>query len=112
MGANGTVGRLARELVERIRVLTLDIDDLTYEITTMVAEMAPTLLAIPGCGALTAAKILGETAGVERFKSKDTDHRSDVGLWVGACRRGTPARSRSILSSSVLQRSRSRVTLR
>jgi transposase len=71
VGANGTVGRLARELVERIRVLTLDIDDLTNEITTMVAAMAPTLLAIPGCGALTAAKILGETAGVDRFKSKD-----------------------------------------
>jgi transposase len=33
--------------------------------------MAPALLAIPGCGPLTAAKILGETAGVDRFKSKD-----------------------------------------
>jgi transposase len=33
--------------------------------------MAPALLAIPGCCALTAAKILGETAGVDRFKSKD-----------------------------------------
>jgi transposase len=33
--------------------------------------MAPTLIGVPGCGALTAAKILGETAGVERFKSKD-----------------------------------------
>lgn len=28
-------------------------------------------MAIPGCGALTAAKILGETAGVDRFRSKD-----------------------------------------
>lgn len=27
--------------------------------------------AIPGCDAPTAAKILGETAGVDRFKSKD-----------------------------------------
>jgi len=63
VGANGTVGRLARELVERIRVMTLDIDDLTKEITNLVSAMAPTLLAIPGCGALTAAKILGETAG-------------------------------------------------
>ena len=27
--------------------------------------------AIPGCGTLTAAKILGETAGVDRFRSKD-----------------------------------------
>jgi transposase len=33
--------------------------------------MAPALVAIPGCGFLTAAKNLGETAGVERFKSKD-----------------------------------------
>ena len=33
--------------------------------------MAPALLAIPGCGPLTAAKIVGETAGVDRFKSKD-----------------------------------------
>ena len=33
--------------------------------------LAPTLLAIPGCGVLTAAKILGETAGVDRFNSKD-----------------------------------------
>ncbi|MFL6116856.1 MAG: transposase, partial [Catenulispora sp.] len=30
-----------------------------------------TLLAIPGCGVLTAAKILGETAGIDRFVSKD-----------------------------------------
>ena len=67
----GTVARLARELVERIRVITLDIDELTKEIAALVAAMAPTLLAVPGCGALTAAKILGETAGVDRFKSKD-----------------------------------------
>jgi transposase len=26
---------------------------------------------MPGCGALTAAKIIGETAGVDRFKSRD-----------------------------------------
>ena len=67
----GTVARLARELVERIRVITLDIDELTKQIAALVAAMAPTLLAVPGCGALTAAKILGETAGVDRFKSKD-----------------------------------------
>jgi transposase len=68
---DGTVARLARELVERIRIMTLGIDELTGEITTLVATMAPRLLAIPGCGALTAAKILGETAGVDRFRSKD-----------------------------------------
>ncbi|GAA4262803.1 hypothetical protein GCM10022255_101600 [Dactylosporangium darangshiense] len=29
----------------------------------------PALIALPGCGALTAAEILGETAGVTRFRS-------------------------------------------
>ena len=33
--------------------------------------MAPSLLAIVGCGPLTAAKIVGETAQVGRFRSKD-----------------------------------------
>ena len=33
-------------------------------------RLAPSLLKIPGCGALTAAKIVGETAGVQRFRSK------------------------------------------
>jgi len=31
----------------------------------------PRMLTIPGCGALTAAKILGETAGADRLRSKD-----------------------------------------
>ena len=33
--------------------------------------MAPALLAILGCGILSAAVILGETAGVHRFRNKD-----------------------------------------
>ena len=37
----------------------------------LVSTMAPALIAIPGCGAITAAKIVGETAGVDRFRSKD-----------------------------------------
>jgi len=36
-----------------------------------VSALAPALIAIPGCGPLTAAKIVGETAGVDRFRSKD-----------------------------------------
>ena len=68
---DGTVARLARDLVVRCQVLTQEINALTDELTEMVAAAAPTLLAVPGCGVLTAAKIIGETAGVERFKSKD-----------------------------------------
>lgn len=70
-GLAGTVARIARELVERCRLLTLEINQLEREIAALVGQLAPALLAICGCGPLTAAKIVGETAGVDRFKSKD-----------------------------------------
>lgn len=63
--------RLARRLIEHLRVLTIEIDELTAEITERVTLVAPSLLAIVGCGPLTAAKIVGETAQVRRFRSKD-----------------------------------------
>nr|WP_200931463.1 transposase [Frankia sp. R43] len=68
---HGVVARLARTPVGRCRDLTLEIDQLTTEITELVERLAPSLTAIPGCGALTAGKILGETAGADRFRSKD-----------------------------------------
>jgi hypothetical protein len=46
--------------------------ELTAEFTGLIAVQAPALIAIPGCTALTVAKILGETAGVGRFRSKGT----------------------------------------
>jgi transposase len=70
-GQGTLVGRLASRLVEHLRVLTLEINELTTEISERVATVAPSLLAIAGCGALTAAKIVGETAQVSRFRSKD-----------------------------------------
>ena len=54
-----------------MRLLTVEIDELTAEITERVTAVAPSLLAIVGCGPLTAAKIIGETAHVRRFRSKD-----------------------------------------
>jgi transposase len=68
--APGTVGRIARELVIRIRELTVTINDLEREIGRLVADLAPSLLALVGCGPLTAAKLIGETAGIGRFRSK------------------------------------------
>jgi transposase len=70
-GVEGTVARIALDLVQRCRTLTIEIDQLEREIATLVEQLAPSLIAICGCGPLTAAKIVGETAGVERFKSKD-----------------------------------------
>jgi transposase len=69
-GATGTVARIARELIGRIRELTRTINDLEREISRLVAAMAPSLLALTGCGPLTAAKLIGETAGVSRFRSR------------------------------------------
>jgi len=67
--APGTVGRIARELVIRIRELTATINDLEREIGRLVADLAASLLALTGCGPLTAAKLIGETAGIGRFRS-------------------------------------------
>jgi transposase len=70
-GFESTVARLARRLLSQARQLTAEIDELTTELTARVEALAPSLLAIPGCAVLTAAKILGETAGIDRFTSKD-----------------------------------------
>jgi transposase len=68
---DGLVARLANELVERCRQLTLQITQLEREIAARVEPLAPSLLAIRGCSHLTAANIVGETAGIERFRSPD-----------------------------------------
>ena len=90
----GTVVRLARGLLDRCRALTKQINELTAEITTLVADMAPSLIAIPGCGAITAAKILGETAGVDRFRSKDAyaRHNGTAPMPVWSSNRAQPYR--------------------
>ena len=69
IGRSGTVARLAAAITERCRQLTIDINTLEAEIKALTEQLAPTLLSIPGCASLTAAKILGETAGVRRFHS-------------------------------------------
>ena len=61
--------RIARELVRAIRDRTRRAAELEREIAALVKARAPELLALPGCGSLTAAKLIAETAGVERFPS-------------------------------------------
>lgn len=68
---DGPVARIAAELVEDCRSLTRRAKDLEREITTLVTQLAPNLLEIPGVAGLTAAKIVGETADIARFHSKD-----------------------------------------
>jgi transposase len=61
--------RIARELVLAIRQRTRRSAELEREISALVRTHAPGLVQLPGCGALTAAKLLAETAGAERFSS-------------------------------------------
>jgi transposase len=61
--------RIARDELRRIRELTRAIDTLQGELAELVAALAPQLLAERGCGVLTAAKLIGEIAGIKRFSS-------------------------------------------
>jgi transposase len=62
--------RIARDQVTQIRRLTGQINALEAELQTLVANHRPQLLGELGCGALTAAILIGRTAGAERFRSE------------------------------------------
>lgn len=87
-GVEGLVARLAREQLHRCRELTEQINALEGELRTLVHRLAPTLLELPGCGVLSAAVVIGETAGVHRFRSKDAYARftgtAPIPVWSGA----------------------------
>jgi transposase len=61
--------RIARDELRRIRELSHTINALEAEIAQLVTQIAPQLLSEPGFGPLTAAKLVGEIAGVDRFAS-------------------------------------------
>jgi transposase len=61
--------RIARELVVEIRRRTRRIKELGREIAALVEARAPGLLALEGCGPLTAARLIAETAGAGRLAS-------------------------------------------
>jgi transposase len=84
---DGPVARIAGEIVTHIRDLTMRERGLEREITALVSSLAPTLLTLVGVGALTAAKIVAETADVRRFRSKDAYARHNgtapLPVWSG-----------------------------
>jgi transposase len=86
-GLDGTVAWVARDLVGRIRELTVSANELERRIVAMISLLAPTLLGLPGVGGLTAAKIVAETADVRRFRSKDCFARHNgtapLPVWSG-----------------------------
>lgn len=62
--------RIALDEVRRVRELVRETKAPERELETLVRLIAPELLAFRGCGPLTAAKLLGETGGVRRFRSE------------------------------------------
>jgi transposase len=61
--------RIAREQVRQICGLTRQINALELQLHKLVKAHRPQLLAETGCGTLTAAILIGRTAGVQRFRS-------------------------------------------
>jgi transposase len=84
---DGLVAELARDELGDVTRLTEVINALAKRIGARVREVAPTLLAMPGCGELSAAKLVGEAAGVTRFKSEAAFARhagvAPVPVWSG-----------------------------
>jgi transposase len=61
--------RVARDELSQIRMLTRQADALHQELAQLVKAHRPQLLAETGCGVLTAAILIGRTAGAERYRT-------------------------------------------
>ncbi len=61
--------RVARDEVAQIRTLTRQTNALQRELQVLVCAHRPQLLTETGCGAVTAAILIGRTAGAERYRS-------------------------------------------
>ena len=83
----GLVAELARDELADIVRLTEAINTLAKRIGARIRVVAPGLLSVPGCGDLTAAKLVGEAAGVTRFKSEAAFARhagvAPIPVWSG-----------------------------
>jgi transposase len=83
----GVLAELAREELADITRLTEAINALAKRIGERIRDVAPVLLALAGCGELTAAKLVGEAAGVTRFKSEAAFARhagvAPIPVWSG-----------------------------
>ncbi len=84
---------VARRQLRRIGEITREVRELDATIAGRVKASHPTLLAIPGCGPLTAAKIVTEVAGVDRF-ANDAQLAMHAGVAPLSCSSGNRDRHR------------------
>ena len=62
--------RIAREQISDLRALTRAIEQLAADLGKLVTAHRPELLAEQGCGPLTAAILIGHTAGNQQFRTQ------------------------------------------
>jgi transposase len=62
--------RVMRHQIRRLRELVREASALERELLLLVRGLQPRLLKLPGVGPLTAAKLIAEIAGIERFRSE------------------------------------------
>jgi transposase len=87
-GLPGLVAEFARDELADVIELTRRARELERRIAVLAAQATPALLALQGVGFLTAAKIVGETAGVSRFRSEAAFARhagvAPIPVWSGS----------------------------
>lgn len=66
---SGARAQVARDEIKRIRELTTAIRGLRHDMNKLVSEVAPQLLDEVGFGPISAAALIGEIAGIERFRT-------------------------------------------
>jgi transposase len=85
--------RVAREQVAQLRRLTRQTDTLERQLLALIKAHRPQLLRETGCGALTAAILIGRTAGTERFET-DASFARQTGTAPIPCSSGQRDRHR------------------
>ncbi|WP_307812814.1 IS110 family transposase [Phycicoccus sp. CSK15P-2] len=84
---SGIVAEMARDELEDVIALTARIDVFGKRLGALVRREVPELLALPGCGELSAAKLLGESAGITRFSTEARFARhgglAPIPVWSG-----------------------------
>lgn len=83
----GVVAELALDELDDIIALTARAKEYQKRIAVLTVHAAPSLVAMPGCGVLTAAKLVGESAGANRFHSEAAFARhagvAPIPVWSG-----------------------------
>lgn len=74
----GLTAELARQELTDLVYLSTGINTLTRQIVNRIQELGSSLLSLPGCAELTAAKLIAEAANMDRFR-----HEAAFARYVG-----------------------------